>query len=289
MNSEHQFLCDIAENISMPAIYLSVRDLLKNVDSKIKDYVELVQTDSMLSLRIIRIANSDFFGCKRKADDLYDAISLIGSIQLHDLLLSCLCMRTFSNIPASILDSQDFWRHAMKCGIACRTLANVCRLPGANRFFALGLLLEIGHAAMFIKAPDLALDALLNSQETKLPLQQTEREIFGFDYCQLGSELMQIWHMPEVYAQIIGHQLTPETSDDAYRNDTYLVHLAQQLLTAPAESHALISHLKNSRAVFRAVPDNLAELVSAEIDAHLDDVFLMLAPPHLHTGHAAHG
>lgn len=289
MNAEHKFLCDIAENISMPAIHLSVRELLENPNSKIKDYVELLQADSMVSLRILRIANSDFFGYKRKADDLYDAISIIGSIQLHDLLLICLCMRTFANIPASILDSHDFWRHAIKCGIACRTLANVCRLPGANRFFSLGLLLEIGHAAMFIKAPDLALDALLNSEQNKLPLQQAERDIFGFDYCQLGSELMHIWHMPDVYAQIIGHQLTPESSDASYRNDTYLVHLAQQLLTAPAESARLLSHLKNNHAVFSAVPDNLTELVSAEIDAHLEEVFLMLAPPHLHTGHAAHG
>lgn len=289
MNSEHRFLCDIAENISMPAIYLSVRELLENVNSKVKDYVELVQTDSMLSVRIIRIANSDFFGCKRKADDLYDAISLIGSIQLHDLLLTCLCMRTFSNIPAAILDSKDFWRHAMKCGIACRTLANVCRLPGTNRFFTLGLLLEIGHAAMFIKAPDLALNALLESQESKLPLQQTERAIFGFDYCQLGAELMQIWHMPEVYAHIIGHQLTPETSNETYRNETYLVHLAQQLLTAPVESIALLSQLKNSHALFADIPDNPTELISAEIDTHLDNVFLMLAPPNLHNGQAIHG
>lgn len=289
MNSEHQFLCDIAEKVSMPVVYLAVRDLLNNFDTKIKDYVELLQADSMLSNRIIRIANSEFFGCKRKADDLYDAISLIGTIQLHDLLLTCLCLRTFSNIPASILDSKDFWRHAMKCGIACRTLANLCRLPGANRFFTLGLLLEIGHAAMFIKAPDLALDALIDSQENHLPLAQAERTVFGFDYCQLGAELMQIWHMPEVYSQIIGHQLAPDTSEDTYRNDTYIVHLAQQLLSTPDSATLVLKRMKDTHPQFSSIPENFAEIVSEKIDAHMDEVFLMLAPPHLLTEYSAHG
>jgi hypothetical protein len=129
----------------------------------------------------------------------------------------------------------------------------------------------------------------MDSQENNLPLAQAERGIFGFDYCQLGAELMQIWHMPEVYSHIIGHQLAPETSDEMYRNDTYIVHLAQQLLTAPAESALLLNRLKNSHVEFNAMPDNLADMVTTEVDAHLDEVFLMLAPPHLLSGHATHG
>jgi HD-like signal output (HDOD) protein len=182
MKAEQQFLCDLAEKISMPEVYLKIRLLLDKPDARIRDYVAVLQTDSMLTIRIIRMANSNFFGFNRKADDLYDAISLIGTIQLHDLLLSSLCMRTFCNIPGAVLDLKEFWLHAIECGIACRTLAKLAGLTAGHRFFALGLLLEIGHAAMFVKAPEQALDALIASRDQGVPIDEQEHRVFGFDY-----------------------------------------------------------------------------------------------------------
>ncbi|MBD9357827.1 HDOD domain-containing protein [Methylomonas sp. EbA] len=134
MKAEQQFLCDLAEKISMPEVYQKIRLLLEKPDARIRDYVAVLHTDSMLTIRIIRMANSSFFGFNRKADDLYDAISLIGTIQLHDWLLSSLCMRTFCNIPGAVLDLKQFWLHAIECGIACRTLAKLSGLPGGIVF-----------------------------------------------------------------------------------------------------------------------------------------------------------
>ncbi|MBS3952364.1 MAG: HDOD domain-containing protein [Methylomicrobium sp.] len=279
MKAEQQFLCDLAEKISMPDIYLKIRILLNKPHAKIDDYVDLLQSDSMLAIRIMRIANSEFFGFKRKADDLYEAISLIGVIQLHDLLLSSLCMRTFSNIPESILDVKDFWQHAVKCGIASRTIAKLCRLPAGNRFFTIGLLLEIGHAAMFVKAPELALEALLDSQQKGLPVDQMEREYFGFDYCQLGAEIMHLWHLPEVYSHLIGHHLDPEKTDPVYRNEAYIVHLAQQMFVIPNRLSHLIGHMQAHNQQFAAFPENLEEIIANEIDAHGQEVFAILMPP----------
>lgn len=278
MRAEQRFLCDLAENISMPEVYLKIRLLLEKPDARIGDYVAALQTDSMLTIRMIRIANSNFFGFSRKADDLYDAISLIGTIQLHDLLLSSLCMRTFCNIPGAVLDLKQFWRHGIECGIACRTIAKLSGLPAGNRFFTLGLLLEIGHAAMFVKAPEQALDALMASRTEGLPIDEQERRVFGFDYCQLGSELMRLWHLPEVYSHIIGHHLHPEQTDPDYRNETYLVHLAQQIFAEPAQFYQAFNDLQHSHQQFAVIPDNLKDLVSQEIADHLDEIFLMLCP-----------
>lgn len=262
----------------MPEVYLKIRLLLDKPDARIRDYVAVLQTDSMLTIRIIRMANSHFFGFNRKADDLYDAISLIGTIQLHDLLLSCLCMRTFCNIPGAVLDLKEFWLHAVECGIACRTLAKLAGLPAGHRFFALGLLLEIGHAAMFIKAPGQALDALMASREEGVPIDEQERRVFGFDYCQLGAELMHLWHLPEVYSYIIGHHLHPERTEPNYRNETYLVYLAQQVFAEPEQFYKALSDLQHSHQQFAVMPGNLKDLVSQEIATHLDDIFLMLCP-----------
>ncbi|WP_445372868.1 HDOD domain-containing protein [Methylomonas sp. HW2-6] len=278
MRAEQRFLCDLAERISMPEVYLKIRVLLEKPGARIDDYVKALQTDPMLAIRMIRIANSEFFGFKRQAADLDEAISLIGTIQLHDLLLSSLCMRTFCNMPSPVLDLRQFWRQAIESGIACQTIARLSHVPAGNRFFTLGLLLEIGHAAMFVKAPEQALEALLTSRDQGLPIDAQERKIFGFDYCQLGAELTRLWHLPEVYSHIIGHYLHPELSAPPYRNETYLIYFAQQLFNAPEHFSKTLAAVPLKDDQFGPIPANAKDVVAQEIAQHLDEVYQMLCP-----------
>jgi HD-like signal output (HDOD) protein len=194
-------------------------------------------------------------------------------------------MRAFSNIPESILNVKDFWQHAVKCGIASRTIAKLCRLPAGNRFFTIGLLLEVGHAAMFVKSPELALEALLDSQQKGLPIDQMERDYFGFDYCQLGAEMMRLWHLPEVYSHLIANHLDPEKTDPIYRNEAYIVHLAQQMFVMPNRRTHLVPHLQVRNQQFAALPENLEEIIANEIEAHVEEVFAMLMPPSINSNY----
>ncbi len=283
MKAEHEFICDLAEKISMPDVYLEIRGLMENPGAKIGDYVDLVQADSILAIRIIRIANSKFFGFNRKADDLYDAISLIGVIQLHDLILCSLCMRTFYNIPEQVLNYKSFWLHGVKCGIVSRSIATICRLPACNRYFALGLLLEIGHAAMFVKTPELALTALLESQEQKRPIDKVEREYFGFDYCQLGSALLHQWHLPEVYTHSIEHHLYPEQAKKLFQGGTIILNLVHQFCEDPGYFNRHASQLLVSHQQRAAIPDDFEKVIVAEVANNVDQVFAMLCPPNFYS------
>jgi len=280
MQAAHEFIYDLAEKISMPAIYLEISRLMKKPNAEVGDFEKLVEADSMLTLRIIRIANSQFFGFKRKANNLYEAISLIGVIQVHDMLLSSLCLRAFYNIPEQVLNFNDFWRHGIQCGIAARTLAKFCGLPAGNRFFTLGLLLEIGHALMYIKAPDLSSKTLLVSQQYNRPLVTVEREYFGFDYCQLGAVLMRHWHLPEIYSQIIEHHLCPERTEPHYRMQTDLVNLAHRLLEEKGYLYNQLTQLLtyHQQLVPTPIPENIEQLVFNTIVEHGDEVLAMLTP-----------
>ena len=281
MKTEQEYICDLAEKISMPDVYLKIRYLMGNPSTKIEDYVALLQADSILAIRIIRIANSHYFGFNRKADDLYDAISLIGIMQLHDLMLSSLCMRTFSNIPEQVLNFNSFWLHGVKCGIVSRSIARICRLPTYNRFFTLGLLLEIGHAAMFVKTPELALTALLESQKQKRSIDKVEQEYFGFNYCQLGTALLHQWHLPEVYTHSIEHHLYPENAKKVFQTSTIILNLAHHYFDDPGNftayaNRALAGHIQRTE-----LPSGFEELIAAEVVNNTDQVFAMLCPPKL--------
>jgi HD-like signal output (HDOD) protein len=280
MKAAREFVGDMAEHISMPEVYVAIRQLLLNADTTIDDFVEVVESDSMLAVRVMRMAQSQYFGFPRSCESLYQAISLIGLMQLHDLMLGTLCMRTFSAIPEEVLNLRAFWRYNVQCGIAARTIGQFSKSDSHHVFFTLGLLHEIGHAALFLKAPESSLKALEVSQAHHRDLPEVEQEYLGFDYGQVGSEMMQLWHLPPVYQQVAACHLQPEQADEDFRPAVNVVHLAHRLCQdqGAGKHRKLIEYSIGEIPQFAKLPKNIDEIVSAEIETHTDAVLGLLWP-----------
>lgn len=266
-----EFIAGLTETLTLPDIYRKARILMDNPNAKIADFVQLVQIDTSLALAITQFASHEFFGFDRKTEDLYQAISSIGIGQLHDLLLSNACMRMFNHHRDQTFNFSEFWRQGIKRGIAACAIAKFCQMPANNRFFTVGLLLDIGHAAMFAQAPDLTFQSLQASHQQKRPIDEVEREHFGFDYCQLGAALLHEWQLPDFYSQIIAHYLYPARAKRSMRDETELAYLSHHLCTL-SEAPTLQG--------LRLLDDNeqllVRNIIIKEIADNLDDLFVML-------------
>ena len=280
MKAAQQFISNMAENISMPEVYLDIRQLIKKPDARIDDFVKIIETDSMLSVRVMRMANSGFFGFPKTAENLYQAISLFGVRQLHDVLLSCLCLRTFSSIPEQIINLRAFWYYGVQSGIAASTIARHSAMPTSNSFFTLGLLHEIGHAVLYLKSPELSFQALDASQTQDCTVTDLEREYLGFDYGELGAALMQFWRLPKVYQQVAAFHLEPQLADAAYRQEVQIIHLAHALSQnlIATQRREIISSITESCPQLRKLPVDIDIEILNDIGAHADSILSILWP-----------
>jgi HD-like signal output (HDOD) protein len=274
------FIRSMADQVSMPRVYHEVRRLIQNQQSTLEDFSRIIETDSMLSVRLVRIANSSYFGYPSRATSVYKSIVIIGLMQLHDLILNSLSLRLFSSIPLQVFNPEEFWRYKIECGIAARTLAQYSQIYPLNPFFTLGLLHEIGHAAMFAKHPELSLQAMEKAATNQSSLVEIERGLFGFDYTQAGVALMRQWHLPVSYHQACAYHLHPELASESNRQTVCIVHLAHMLRqNLPNEQSAV--HLEECRRLdsqLARLPSNITDIVRAEVAAHTDDVLEMLWP-----------
>lgn len=280
MKAANQLVIDMAEHISMPEVYVAIRKLLVNPDATIDDFVKVVDSDSMLAVRVKRMAGSQYFGFPRRCENLYQAISLIGLMQLHDLMLGSLCIRTFSSIPEEVLNLRAFWRYNVQCGIAARTIAQFSKVDNHQVFFTLGLLHEIGHASMFLKRPEASMRALDQTMSGTQTLAEVEQELFGFDYGKIGAETMRLWHLPPVYQQVAACHLEPEQAEKKFRPAVNIVHLAHEFCQDPrADQHdKLIRHSIDNIPQFSHLPENIGEILLDEIETHTDPVLGLLWP-----------
>ncbi len=78
MTPAHNLVISVAEHITLPDVYHHISRLVITPKARIDDFVKVINLDNALAARIIRIANSRFFGYARKAHTVKQAISLIG-------------------------------------------------------------------------------------------------------------------------------------------------------------------------------------------------------------------
>ncbi|MFW5425910.1 MAG: HDOD domain-containing protein [Methylophagaceae bacterium] len=229
MNPAHTLAATVADKITLPVVYQDIRKLISRSEATIDDFVDVISLDSTLSLRIKKIANSPFFGHSRKAETVGQAITMLGMFQIHDLLVSSLAIRAFSTISADIFNQQAFWRSCVYCGILARMLAQKCMLPAKERLFTAGLLHEIGHIVMFSKIPENMQEILIESQKNNKPVYLLEREALGFDYGEVGYEIMQLWHLPESYGAIAKFHITPKQAKE-HEIEAQIVNIARSIM-----------------------------------------------------------
>ncbi len=216
--------------VSLPTIYFHVDRAINHPSSSSADIANVLRSDQGLSARLLRIANSAFYGFPRRVESVDQAVRIIGTRQLHDLVLATVVLTQFRGVDARLVDMTSFWQHSFACGIAARAFAALRRESNAERFFVAGLLHDIGSLVLYQELPERAQAALLEHQHSQTALDEVERSVIGCDHGQVGAALMTLWKLPEFYREVAAnhHGGSCRTSSVG----AAVVHIADLLVTA---------------------------------------------------------
>ncbi len=220
-----QLVANVDDLISLPELYLKVRDTIDDPRSSIDDVSNIVSQDPSICARLIRISNSSFFGFASEIETVTRAISIMGLSQLHDLVLATSVVKSFKGIPKDLVNMKEFWARSVYCGIISRLLARKCNVLDSERLFLAGLLHDIGHLIIYTKMPRPAFEILSEAKLDNKPVQQIERETFGFDYSKVGSALLRSWKLPKSHVETVENH-TSLLGSGQFLLDSAIVHLA---------------------------------------------------------------
>jgi HD-like signal output (HDOD) protein len=223
--------------ISLPEIYLQLKELLDDPDFTMAEVALLVGRDPGMAVRFLRIVNSPLYGRPAKIETVHHAVSMLGSRQVHDIVLSASVCAAFDGIPADVMDMHRFWQRSVYCAVTVRQLALESEEMESERLFLNGLLHDIGHLFMYLGIPEKAQRAILLAREQERPLYLVERELLGFDYAYLAGLMMNEWGLPKSLE--IPLAFHPEPSGvSQFASETALLHLASLLVQADLEAGA---------------------------------------------------
>lgn len=216
--------------ITLPNVFIHINKLVEDPNSTTSDIAKAASQDPSFTVRLLRVANSPFYGFSSTIDTVAKAVSVIGTSQIRNLALSMSVARTFAGLPNNLVSMDNFWRHSLYCALIARTLGKQARKCDPEALFTAGLLHDIGELIIFNRLPEQAKACLLLvlDQADEFPIYLAERQIIGFDHAQVGGELARQWHLPPLLEECIAfHHVIGEAQ--RYPRETALVHLANIL------------------------------------------------------------
>lgn len=229
-----QKIRESARLISLPKIYYRLKALLDDPDYTMAELALLIGTDPGMSARFLRIVNSALYRRAAKIETVSHAVSLLGSKQVHQIVLGASIAEAFKGIKADVMNMRQFWQRSVYCALTVQHLAEGNKDLERERMFMIGLLHDIGHLFMYLGIPEKAQEALLKAKKENRPPYLVERELLGFDFANLAGLMMAEWKLPESLRIPVTFHPEPATTVQ-FPMETALLHLASLLVRSDQE------------------------------------------------------
>lgn len=202
MGEEQQANLDSVSNVlnhiqklpSMPSIVIELLDNFNNDNVDVTTLVKKLAQDQAIVARVLRVANSSFFGLSGQVGSIAEAISVLGFNNLRGLITAVSIINIFSHTEKSF-DWNAFWRHSIGTAVCAKVLAKHVGLNPETAFTA-GLLHDIGKLVMAVYFPQAFSQAHESSDSSSIDSLQAERLALGMDHAALGGEVAKRWHFP---------------------------------------------------------------------------------------------
>lgn len=183
---------------TLPTVYSALMDLLTNVNTKVSDVADLISKDQATVMKVLRTANSSFYGLSVKVKNISQAITLLGFNEIKNIVISLTFINLFNNtILNRLLNPVDFWKHSIGVGIISRRLAIALGKSNTENFFLGGLLHDIGKLFFYIYATTDYSKTLQNAKTYSLPIQEAEKRYLGYTHTEVGKMIGEKWNLPE--------------------------------------------------------------------------------------------
>lgn len=202
---------------TVPVIATQLLEIISEDKASVKQLLPIIENDPSLAIKILRVANSAYYGLFKNIDSLQQAVVLIGLSDLYNLVLGFSVIKSFSQHMenSTWLDWNYFWGHSVAVGSIAQLIKTEFRLPMIGNPYALGLLHDIGKLVLFQIARPEFMEALKIQEERKISAVEAEMEVMGMDHAMAGAILAERWHLPEsvIEAMANHHNSTPEESE----------------------------------------------------------------------------
>ncbi len=215
---------------TLPQVVVEVSRLATNPVTAMGDLVRVLRNDPSLTAKILRVANSAFYGMSGHVESLNAALVVLGMRELMHLVT---CISVFRAFPTRAgrptFDRKAFWIHSAGCGEISRSLTQRLKLRFHSTEFTAGLLHDLGKIILDQYFHDDFMEALKLSYAEELSMIEAEERVFGVNHAEIGLWLAGMWNLPTAICDAITYHHAPVNAPRESQSLVAIIHLANNL------------------------------------------------------------
>ena len=209
----------------MPQVVSKVREIMANPLSSFKDISKVIETDQAIAARVLKIANSAYYGLSGNVATIHQASVVLGYETLSEVLTVVGASSLLGKrMKGYMMDSGALWKHSLSVAFCSKFIASKKNPKLENEAFSAGLIHDSGKLVLddyLFEKKDVFEKFLGNDQYAVLC---AEKQFLGFDHAELTFELCRSWNIPESQAVAIKYHHNPSGSKGNYL--AYILHIA---------------------------------------------------------------
>jgi len=217
---------------SLPPIYLKVVNTLNSRNASAVAVAKAVSGDLAISAKVLQTVNSSYYGYEEKISDITQAVSILGTECVKNLVLAIQVFDKLGQSPDQKAITDELWHHSMSVAVAARRIAmyETSDEKAAEEAYTAGLMHDLGKLILLNAMPQHAMEARRKSSEENLPLWEAETELIGCHHAETGAYVIARWGMPTSIAEAAALHHEPVNSFGSAFSSLAAVHIANAIV-----------------------------------------------------------
>jgi putative nucleotidyltransferase with HDIG domain len=225
---------------SLPTLYTRIMKAAEDPECSVHQVGKLIEEDVGISVKIIQLTNSAFYGVPHRVSRPSEAAVFLGMDTVKTLVLGIGLFSGFDKSKVSPRDIEQIYNHSVKTGAIAQKIAKAEEMGKRNveEVFVAGLLHDLGKLVIAHNLPESGQKVLSLSREKNIPLATAETEIFGANHAQIGAYLFELWGLPDTLVEAVAYHHQPRLCPNLHFGTLCVVHVANALEHVPSQSFA---------------------------------------------------
>ena len=222
----------VKELSTLPLVANNVIQLTQSPKSSALEVGEAISQDPALSSKVLRIANSAFYGFPRKITTIHLAIVVLGFANIRNIVLTASISDMMSGkMKNGNFDREAFWKHSIACAITSKLIAKRLGFKNDEEVFLWGLLHDLGKIILDSHFRKEFTEVVHLVKKENILIRDAEKRVLGVDHAEVGGIVSERWNLPPALIKCVKLHHSPTLANESIRMVS-IVHVADILCRA---------------------------------------------------------
>ncbi len=197
-----------------PQVAVRVLQLASNENVQLQQLCDLISADPAFASEVLTVSNSLLYAPRYPSTTILQAVAVLGANTLQGMCVT-VGVRAYLGKTMSYPAMRSLWRHNLASAIIASQIAKSGSIDRDTAYTA-GILHDVGRMALAVIQPKGYAALLEKHRGVAASMLEAERELFGWDHCEIGRQLIGDWKLPRSFEAAVADHHSARRSDGVW-------------------------------------------------------------------------